>query len=124
MSKQAIADILAEELEKIAKELQKKERAPFARALERLLGFRPTADALQTFANKHPDRWALAVSTLASLAGYEKGVNIHVTHDKPVEQMTDVELLEERRKIDAALGISGRVVDIPVLEVKPEQAPN
>jgi hypothetical protein len=115
-------DTVDEEIANLTKELKKQAREPFRRALERLLGFRPTEEALRSFSNKYPDKWAQAISILAGLSGYEKGFNITVRHQKPVEQMTDQELIEEQAKIDAQLGITRRVIDIPMLEVKDKVA--
>lgn len=120
-----LPDIAAEAALILERELRKTAREPFKRALQRMLGFRPTAEALQAFANKSPDRWALAVSTLAGLAGYEKGININV-RVKNVNDMSDMELLEEHRlamaKVEAlARGIrTGEVVDAEVLPSLPE----
>lgn len=84
-----------ENVAELHRELKKQMREPFSRALQRILKFRPTADALQKFANKSPDRWAQAVAILANLAGYEKGINITVNNRKDVGAMTDSELLAE-----------------------------
>lgn len=88
------------------KELKKQSREPFKRALQRVLGFAPTGKALEEFANKHPDRWAQAVTILAGLSGYEKGVNVTLNTRKPVEQMTDAELLEEYMRGQVALTVA------------------
>lgn len=87
-------DIATEAADLLAGELRRNMREPFKRALQRMLQFRPTEDALRKFAEKSPDRWALAVSTLAGLAGFEKGVTVNV-RVKNVSEMSDRELLEE-----------------------------
>lgn len=128
-----LADIQAEAMELLEKELRKSAREPFKRALTRLLGFRPTAEALQKWADKSPDRWAQAIGIMANLAGYEKGINITVTA-KPVAELSDSQLLEEYLKSEAALkaralarnaaraqGASGEVVDAEVLPPLPEK---
>src|SRR6266850_2588985 len=100
-------DINDEVMRELVKELTKTERAPFSRALQRILGFRPTAEALQKFADKSPDKWAQAVTMLAGLAGYEKGVNVTLTV-RPVHQMTDAELLAENKRLAEELRAVGR----------------
>lgn len=96
--------IAAEAADLLERELRRNIRDPFKRALGRMLQFRPTADALQAFADRAPDRWALAVSTLASVAGYERGINVTVTR-KNVNEMSDAELLEEFRKNAREIGV-------------------
>jgi Arc/MetJ family transcription regulator len=109
-------DLIDEVMGELVKELTKMERSPYRRALQRILGFRPTAEALQNFANKSPDKWAQAVTMLAGLAGYEKGVNVTLTV-RPVHQMTDAELLEENRKLTEELRAVGRGLGEGVGEV-------
>lgn len=120
-----LPDIAAEGADILERELKRSVREPFKRALQRMLGFRPTAEALQAFANKSPDRWALAVSVLASLSGYEKGININVKM-KNVNDMSDMELLEEQRRALAvvkvlARGATGEVVDAEILPPLPRR---
>lgn len=113
-----------EEIQKdLTRELKKQMRAPFERALQRLLGFRPSAAALQNFANKSPDRWAQAVSIMAGLSGYEKGINVNV-RVKNVTDMSDSELLAEYRAAAGfiaarAQGVVGEVVDAEVIPPLP-----
>jgi hypothetical protein len=116
---QPLEDSPAERDAELRRELSRQMRKPFERALFRLLKFRPTAEALQAFANKSPDRWAQAIGILGNLAGYEKGINVTV-NVKNINDMSDVELLEEyRRQVTqvAALarGTVGEVVDAEVL---------
>lgn len=119
-------DVVEEAVEMLERELRRTSRDPFKRALQRLLGFRPTAEALQAFANKSPDKWAAAVNALASLAGYEKGINVTLRM-KPVEQMSDAELLAEYRQNQARVAalaqglVTGEVVDAVVLPPLPAQ---
>lgn len=122
-----LPDLAGEAAEILEKELKRQVREPFKRALQRMLGFRPTAEALQNFANKSPDRWALAVSTLAGLAGYERGINVTV-RVKEVGQMSDWELFEEMKRNQAEVAkvvalargtVTGEVVDAEVLPPLP-----
>ncbi len=120
---EALDAAMAESFERLQVELKKQAREPFKRALQKVLGFPPTAERLQEFANKSPDRWAQAVSILAGLAGYEKGINVTV-RTKPVDQLTDQELLEEVQKglvavAALARGKAGEVVDAEVLPSLP-----
>ena len=110
----------------LEKELRKQSRDPFVRALQRMLQHRPSQRALQALAER-PDKWAQAVSVLASLAGFEKGVNVTLRL-QPVEQMTDADLLDEYRKQQGrvaalARGLVGQdVTDAEVLPPLPAPA--
>lgn len=119
----ALPDSPEEVQKELTRELKKQMRVPFERALQRLLGFRPSAQALQNFANKSPDRWAQAVSIMAGLAGYEKGININITR-KNVNDMSDSELLSEYRAAAGfiaarAQGALGEVTDAEVIPSLP-----
>lgn len=117
-------DLPPETREQLQRELRKQSRDPFRRALTRLLATRPDYAALQAFANKHPDKWASAVAALAPLAGFEKGINVTL-HVKPVEQMSDQELLEEYLQTQARVAalargaVEGEVVDAQIIQQLP-----
>lgn len=118
-----LPDMAAEAATLLEKELAKTSRDPFKRALQRLLGFRPTAQALQAFADKSPDRWAQAVAIFGALAGYERGINVTL-NVQPVEHMTAGQLVEELRRTQGMLaahaqGANGEVVDAVILPPLP-----
>lgn len=109
-------ELLKRELARIEKELLKKDRQPFRKELARVLGIRPTEAALKAWANKYPDKWAQAVTMLASLSGYQQGVDVNVKMMDP-SQMTDVALFAFIRGMQAqiqarAQGALGPVVDV------------
>src|SRR2546427_7006229 len=95
-------DLIDEAIKSLEKELVKTERAPFRRALQRVLGFRPTAEALQKFADKSPDKWAQAVTMLAGLAGGEEGGEVVGTM-RPVHQKTGAGVLGGERRAPGAV---------------------
>lgn len=119
-----LADIASEEMNRLTNELRRQARDPFRRAIMRLLAYRPSAEALQNFANKYPDKWASAVNALAPLAGFEKGINVTLRL-VPVDQMSDRDLLDEfikaqaRNAVALAQGPAGEVVDAEVLPSLP-----
>jgi hypothetical protein len=56
------------------REVTKQSRQPFRRLLADLIGAAPEPEALTAFAQRYPDKWAQALSIMAGLAGYEKGL--------------------------------------------------
>lgn len=87
------------------RELASFSRVPFRKLLGELIGAAPTAEAIKAFAEKHPDRWAQAVTIFAGLAGFEKGlVSLNVYN---VGAMSDVQLLAEIAAGDEGLAKLG-----------------
>lgn len=99
----------------IETELNRMMRSPFRRMLADYLGFAPTTEALQKFANKSPDRWIQGAVMLAQLAGYSKEVHVVSETTVNVSVMSDadiqVRLNETRAKL--ALQAGNRVLPIP-----------
>lgn len=78
-------------------------RAPFARLIADYLSCAPSAESIQTFADKYPDRFAAALAQLAPLAGYRKEINvsgeINVVSELPDSQLSN-RLLQAEAKLD------------------------
>lgn len=110
----------AEALRMTMKELAVHSRVPFRKILAQLIGCAPTAEAITTFAEKHPDRWAQAISIFGGLAGYEKGLVSLNFYD--VGSMSDVALLAEIAKGDEGLARLGLKRAPVVIEQEPPQA--
>lgn len=81
-------------LELVARQLALLDRTPFRKLLGEILECRPTRAAMTEFAQKHPDKWAQALSMVAGLAGFERGINIQVNTFN-VREMSDAELIAE-----------------------------
>lgn len=100
----------------IETELNRMMRSPFRRMLADYLGFAPTTDALQKFANKSPDRWIQGAVMLAQLAGYSKEVHVVSETTVNVSVMSDadiqVRLNETRAKL--ALQAGNRTLPLPL----------
>jgi hypothetical protein len=86
-------------------------RVPFRKVLAELVGAKPTPEAVRRFADKYPDRWAQAVSIMAGLAGYERGVvELNLFN---VRGLADSALLTELQEVRAALRkIAPKVADV------------
>lgn len=109
----------AEAMRLTMKELAVHSRVPFRKILAQLIGCAPTAEAITAFAEKHPDRWAQAVSIFGGLAGFEKGLIALNFYD--VGSMSDVALLAEIAKGDEGLARLG-LKRAPVVIEQPPQA--
>jgi len=79
--------------EEIKAQLQEFSREPFTEVLAELLSCKPSLGALQAFANDSPDKWASAMKTVASLAGYHDKLEINQTLSMEVAGLSDSELL-------------------------------
>ena len=78
-------------------------REPFRELLAELLSCRPTVDALQTFANKSPDRYWQAVTQAGKLSGYQEKQVIENNTYVLIAQMSDSQVQAEREKITKEL---------------------
>lgn len=88
---------MANDVETVLSQLETLDRAPFRKLLALLIGEKPSRAAVARFANRSPDRWSQAVSTIAALAGYERGALFQVNLFN-VKQLSDSELLAEAQK--------------------------
>lgn len=105
--RQQVATAIAQ----FAEEIDALNRAPFRRMLADFLGVKPTRAALQKFANKSPDRWSQALSILAVLAGYERGV-LQVNHYN-VQDLSDAELYKQARMAGLTIDVTPEVGLLP-----------
>jgi hypothetical protein len=82
----------------------------------------PTPDALQIFADEHPDRWANAIRTMSNLSGYHDKLEIrgNVNHD--IRTMGDAQLMVRIAEVEDKLKSMGmeakEVVDLNADEVQ------
>lgn len=87
--------------------LSSMKRSPFRVELTKALGVAPTKAALQTFSDKHPDRWGQLVAILARLSGYTEKVEVtaDLTIQAKARKMSDSELIEAAKAIGARLAL-------------------
>jgi len=85
------------------------DKSPFQRILADLLGCAPSADALQTFADKAPDRWAQALTIVSKLAGYKETAAVENNFYLTISSMSDAALLHELQSLNSQL--AGRVIE-------------
>tara|TARA_Y100000310_G_scaffold331518_2_gene405223 strand:+ start:45 stop:467 length:423 start_codon:yes stop_codon:yes gene_type:complete len=105
-------------------ELTSFSRQPFVEILSEMLQCIPTADALQEFADSHPDRWANAVNTMGKLAGYEQGMDIEGNVLRDITKLGDAQLMQRLAEVEGKLkemGEEATVIDAQVLEVDKEK---
>lgn len=99
------ATIREEALRDAVAGLTRGDRGWFRRTLGELLGCRPTVEAMSAFAEKHPDRWAQAVSIMAGLSGFDRGVGATINIYN-VDQLSDAQLMARQIELDAQLSAS------------------
>lgn len=93
MTMMPTAEEAARALTATMRELTRHSRLPFRQILAELIGAKPSAADLQAFAAKYPDKWAQALTMMANLSGYEKGlIELNVYN---IGNMSDVQLLAE-----------------------------
>ncbi len=76
------------------------DREPFREILALFLSVAPTCEALQAFANKHPDRWVQALVMLARLCGYTEELTTDAPIAVHIAQLSDAELMARLAELD------------------------
>ena len=97
-------------VEELTAEYRAFSRSPFIAILAHLTHCIPSDDALQTFANDHPDRWANAVKTFSHLAGYHDKLEIPGNVHLQIHLLGDAQLLGKIQDVEKKL-----------LELKPNE---
>jgi len=89
---------------------------PFQDILARLLNCAPTEEAIQSYANKYPDKHLQALTMAARLAGYHKDVaHVQNNYFMVLQDMSDSDLrrefdrLEKERKALMERTVDGEV---------------
>lgn len=95
------------------KEFDKLSREPFREQMAEWMECSPDPKALQTFANKYPDRWAQGVAIFGRLSGYSDKVEVETTLYGNLSLLSDVELLKRFNDLQAKLqAIEGETIDV------------
>ncbi len=68
-------------------------RAPFRDLLMRLLEAEPSVEAVQAYAERHPDRWGQLVTMIAKLSGFNERLEVETSHSVALAQLSDSELM-------------------------------
>ena len=76
----------------LRQQLQRFSREPFREALEYIMGCAPSKEAVFTFAQEHPDKWAKTIETFAKMAGYHEKLEIEHNIHVDIQAMGDAEL--------------------------------
>ena len=79
------------------------DREPFTRKLVEALTAGPTYEAMQKWAQTHPDRWAQCIAILGRLAGYSEQRKTHHTLALVLAHMSDSEIRARIQDIEAEL---------------------
>lgn len=90
-------------------------RQPFLETLARFMQCAPTKEAITTFANKSPDKWAAAVRTLGQLYGYADKIDITNNVFVNIHSMSDAELMKQLETMRPVLEV------IPLKDVTPPE---
>ncbi len=93
-------------------------REPFRDLLKRLLEAEPSVEAVQAYAERHPDRWGQLVTMIGKLAGYHERLEVESSHSVALRQLSDSELMGRLQDGLEQLGLqtdSGKMIDLEVL---------
>ncbi len=107
-------------------------REPFIDILARLTACEPNEEALQQFANNHPDRWIAAMARLSQVAGYHERLEIKGNIVLELHSMGDAQLLEELEKVETKLlelevdkePIDAQLEDLDLVELVSDDLPS
>ena len=101
--------------EELLAEFSAYSRQPYVEILAEMVQCIPTPDALQDFADAHPDRWANAVSTMGRLAGYHEKLEVYGNVNVDIRVMGDAQLMAKIKEVDQKL------VDLSIEDVDVEE---
>ncbi len=79
--------------------IEQYDRTPFQRALANHVAIQPSDEALQTFADKYPDRHAQAITMYSRLSGYADAPTINVSIQAKVQALGDAQLTLELAQV-------------------------
>ncbi len=102
----------------VAAHIDQLSREPFRDVLKRLLEAEPSIEAVQAYAERHPDRWGQLVTMIGKLAGYHERLEVESSHSVVLAQLSDAELSERLMTSLEKLGIpvkAGDVIDLKAL---------
>ena len=95
------------DVKEIRKHLDRLTRSPFREELAKVLGHAPTADAIENYANKYPDRWGQLVAILSRLSGYTPELKVEGTIHHRVEALSDYQILKKIKELEHELAEKG-----------------
>ena len=104
----------------VHKELQRYSREPFLQTLAYLLGCMPTKEAVQEFADAHPDRWANSISTFSKMAGYHDKLEIEHNIHLDITRLGDAELDQRLLELREIKDGTPLVPELDTNEVPPD----
>ena len=112
--------------EQILAELSAYSRNPFMEVLAEFLSEAPTPEAIKSFANAHPDKWASAIKQIGVIAGYTEKIEYQGNILVEVRGLSDSQLearLHELERADKSLLIEQPAEGIGEDEGKKEEEP-
>mgnify|MGYP003139303123 CR=1 FL=1 len=83
--------------------LESYSRRPFIEILDYIMGIVPNEMSLQEFADKHPDRWASAISTFAKISGFTEKTEVIGNINVNIHQMGDAQIQDRLAQLKAEL---------------------
>lgn len=89
-------------------------REPFLRQLAKFLGCAPTRQAIQTFANRNPDRWANSIKVLGNMAGYRELISSEVNVNFNVHNMSDSQVEARLAELEELLKGADTIDAVPI----------
>ncbi len=91
-------------------------REPFRDLLARLLEAEPSVEAVQAYAERHPDRWGQLVTMIAKLSGFNERLEVETSHSVALAQLSDSELMVRLQEMLQDLGIDPQTFKLALAE--------
>jgi hypothetical protein len=85
--------------EQVNSALRAYDRRPFLDLLTTWIEMGPDPEAIQDFADAHPDRWANALATIGKLGGFTEKKEIEVDFNLNIRSMSDSQLEDKLAEI-------------------------
>ena len=100
----------------VAAHIDQLSRTPFRDLLKRLLEAEPSVEAVQAYAERHPDRWGQLVTMIGKLAGYHERLEVESSHSVALRQMSDSQLMARLQDGLEQLGVESQDLKLLLAE--------
>lgn len=108
-------------LKRLTQQFSGYDRSPFIAHLAEACGCLPSTDELRKFARKRPAQFAQYVATFAKLAGFtDRTESINLNVMTSLQSMSDIELEDELRKLNAKLDTQRALNDRSAIDITPK----
>ncbi len=108
--------------ERTQREIDVLSRAPFRRLLARIMAHAPSDEALETIAERNPDRWAQTATQIARLGGYNERLEVEGSLNVSIQELSDSELTAQLAALVRTLDMQSSDTKLLALDIARDEA--